>query len=136
MKKFGKMKLCFRDQVLVCSVNTALHHYFLPSCEVCPDSIEGITMRAMISTFMVIALELAIHASSSLIPIDESRLERMNQHDRFVKRIPPLPWTIHEVVIAVRQKNLVRSLLTKYLHLRHSSRFLCYMLVTQGSPGE
>ena len=68
-------------------------------------------MREMISTLMIIALELTIHASSSLIPIDESRLERMNQHDRFVKKLAPLPWTIHEVVIAVRQKNLVRSLL-------------------------
>lgn len=91
------------------AVSMLLSHYFSHSREVCSkDKIAGTTLRMMIIIFIVIALELTVHASSSLMPADESRLERMNQHDRFVKKIAPLPWTIHEVVIAVRQRNLVR----------------------------
>lgn len=103
--------ICLHNPLQMSYFNIALRHKSSPCSEVVSDSISEIYLCTMISTFIAIGFQTLICASSSLTPVDESRVERMNQHDRFVKKISPAPSTIHEVIIAVRQKNSVRILI-------------------------
>ena len=61
----------------------------------------------MLAKFRIIGYLLALCANSCLSNSERPMIEKMIAHPQFVRKLTPKPSEMHEIVIAVKQKNMV-----------------------------
>ena len=67
----------------------------------------SVKCNMMLAKFRIIGYLLALCARSCLSNSERPMIEKMIVHPQFVRKLTPKPSEMHEIVIAVKQKNMV-----------------------------